>query len=59
MPAEDGSWPENTLYSFGTAQSDGRDPSGNVILGLNGNLYGTTSEGGNANGGTVFAMTLP
>jgi uncharacterized repeat protein (TIGR03803 family) len=50
-----------TLYSFCSQANcaDGRTPLGGLALGLNGNLYGTTFEGGvNDNGsGTVFEIT--
>jgi uncharacterized repeat protein (TIGR03803 family) len=45
------------LYNF-TGGSDGSSPAGLVIAG-NGVLYGTTFGGGDANAGTVFALTPP
>lgn len=36
--------------------SDGAGPKG-VVLGTDGNLYGTTYKGGAADGGTVFQLT--
>lgn len=48
-----------TLYSF-CAQSncaDGAYPFGGLVLGNDGNLYGTTFQGGANNGGTVFKVT--
>jgi uncharacterized repeat protein (TIGR03803 family) len=45
-----------TIYSFGNTP-DGANPEAGLILGTDGNFYGTTSEGG-ANGlGTVFKIT--
>jgi uncharacterized repeat protein (TIGR03803 family) len=46
-----------TLYSFCTAPScsDGAVPQG-IILGSDGNFYGTTASGG-SNYGTIFQMT--
>ena len=42
------------LHSFGNG-TDGIQPLyGSLIFDAAGNLYGTTSEGGNFNGGTVF-----
>lgn len=49
-----------TLYSF-CAQSnctDGIYPYGGLVLGIDGNLYGTTSEGGtNIHAGTIFKIS--
>jgi YVTN family beta-propeller protein/uncharacterized repeat protein (TIGR03803 family) len=48
-----------TLYSFcsQTNCSDGEIPYAGLIQGPNGNLYGTTVEGGSFGGGTVFEIT--
>ncbi len=44
------------IYNFN--QSDGATPVGPVVQGIDGNLYGTTSAGGDANGdGVIFKMT--
>ncbi len=48
-----------TLYSF-CAQSgcpDGSGPHAGLIQATDGNFYGTTSDGGANNGGTVFKIT--
>jgi uncharacterized repeat protein (TIGR03803 family) len=52
----------STLYSF---QNNGKDPANPpflvpafLILGSDGNLYGTSSEGGIYGAGTVFKVTL-
>jgi uncharacterized repeat protein (TIGR03803 family) len=42
-----GSWTEKILYSF-TGGSDGANPT-SLLLGLDGNLYGTAASGGNDN----------
>jgi uncharacterized repeat protein (TIGR03803 family) len=44
------------LHDF-TRGKDGANPIGTLILGFDGNLYGTTSEGGFADCGTVFRVT--
>jgi uncharacterized repeat protein (TIGR03803 family) len=48
-----GNWSESVLWSFYGSVS--LSPVGGVILGANGNLYGTTWTGG----GTVFQLTPP
>jgi uncharacterized repeat protein (TIGR03803 family) len=46
---------ETVLHSFGTSSGDGQYPEAG-LLNVKGTLYGTTSEGGAYNEGTVFAM---
>lgn len=46
---------ERVLHSFG-AGKDGIEPY-SALVEVNGTLYGTTSEGGAENNGTVFAFT--
>lgn len=46
---------ETVLYSF-QGGSDGALPYSNLILDRKGNLYGTTSEGGQNDAGTVFKI---
>jgi uncharacterized repeat protein (TIGR03803 family) len=47
-----------TLYTF-TGGSDGSYPGGNMVMGPDGALYGTTTAGGSSNNGTVFSLTPP
>jgi uncharacterized repeat protein (TIGR03803 family) len=52
-----GKWTENVLHSFKTG-TDGNSPTSTLIFDTHGNLYGTTSAGGDANGdGTVFKLS--
>lgn len=44
-----------TIYSF-TGGNDGGHPSADLIQGGDGNFYGTTSQGGAYNAGTVFRL---
>jgi len=52
-----------TLHNFCSTTNtvgaclDGEDPSGTLVQGANGDLYGTTLNGGTNNGGTVFKVT--
>ena len=45
-----------TLYSFGGGD-DGWSPDGRLCLGSDGNFYGTTSEAGSLDYGTLFKIT--
>jgi uncharacterized repeat protein (TIGR03803 family) len=47
---------ETVLWNFGSG-ADGQKPFGSLLLGQDGNLYGTTSEGGAYGFGTVFKVT--
>jgi uncharacterized repeat protein (TIGR03803 family) len=51
-----GKFKESLLYSFKTG-TDGNSPTSTLVFDAQGNLYGTTSAGGDANGdGTVFKL---
>jgi hypothetical protein len=50
-----GVWTETVLHSF-TRYEDGAYPAAGVIIGPQGSLYGTTSEGGTFNAGTAFTL---
>ncbi len=53
-----GAWKETVLYSF-KAGTDGASPTSTLVFDAAGNLYGTTSAGGDSNGdGVVFKLTL-
>ena len=43
------------LYQF-SGGADGSQPHAGVIFDTNGNLYGTTTQGGDYGGGTVFKL---
>lgn len=44
-----------TLVSFNGP--DGANPQGDLVVDANGDLFGTTENGGSNNGGTVFEIT--
>jgi len=47
-----------TLFAFGLGPGpDGSRPAAGLVLGSDGNFYGTTQYGGTFNAGTVFRMT--
>jgi uncharacterized repeat protein (TIGR03803 family) len=48
-----------TLYSFCSLSecADGEEPYAGLIQGTDGNLYGTTNQGGLDGGGTIFKIT--
>ena len=49
---------ETLVYTFqGQAVSDGQLPEAGLIQGVDGDFYGTTSEGGSGISGTVFKLT--
>jgi uncharacterized repeat protein (TIGR03803 family) len=55
-PASAGYWIRSTIYTF-TGQSDGGYPVGGLTIDKSGNLYGTTTYGGQYQYGTVFKLT--
>jgi uncharacterized repeat protein (TIGR03803 family) len=52
-----GAWTETVLYSFNG--TDGTLPSGRLLLGAGGILYGTTDGGGANSAGLVFELDPP
>lgn len=54
-----GAWTESVLYGFGNAPDDGSLPYAGLVLDKDGNLYGTTNEGGLYNLGVVFKLSPP
>jgi uncharacterized repeat protein (TIGR03803 family) len=48
---------ETVLYSFKGSKNDGSYPSAGLVLDSDGNLYGTTEDGGRAGFGTIFKLT--
>jgi uncharacterized repeat protein (TIGR03803 family) len=55
-PQSDGSWAEAVLHSFQPNGTDGYRPYCSLVLDAEGNLYGTTVQGGAYEGGTVFEL---
>jgi uncharacterized repeat protein (TIGR03803 family) len=56
-PSSSGQWAENVLYSFGSSPNDADYPQAGLIFDSDGNLYGTTYEGGAYGFGTVFELS--
>jgi uncharacterized repeat protein (TIGR03803 family) len=55
-PAQNGNWTESVIYRFKNTP-DGALPYGNLIFDSEGSLYGTTSDGGLKDAGTVFKLS--
>jgi len=51
-----GAWTEMVLHAFSGQDGDGAIPFAGLVLSSSGILYGTTSAGGTAGRGTVFAL---
>jgi uncharacterized repeat protein (TIGR03803 family) len=49
---------EATVCSFGSSPYDGINPNAGLVLGSDGNFYGTTYQGGTNSKGTVFRVSL-
>jgi uncharacterized repeat protein (TIGR03803 family) len=55
-PQANGRWAATVLHLFNGGDTDGSLPEGGLVLGLNGDLYGTTFLGGRFDQGTVFEI---
>jgi uncharacterized repeat protein (TIGR03803 family) len=59
-PNSGGMWTENLLHIFCDSGippcADGNVPQGSLVRDASGNLYGSTSYGGNSGGGVVFKL---
>jgi uncharacterized repeat protein (TIGR03803 family) len=53
-----GTWTETPLFIFDGA-NDGGQPRGDLVMDKQGNLYGTTTQGGDAGEGMVFELSPP
>jgi len=54
-----GAWTETVIHNFAGYPTDGACPYAGVVIGSDGVLYGTTSQGGTADQGVVFSLTPP
>ncbi|MGA2372672.1 MAG: choice-of-anchor tandem repeat GloVer-containing protein [Candidatus Korobacteraceae bacterium] len=52
-----GTWSERIIYNFQGDPNDGAQPLGGLVMGPDGNLYGTTFAGGTDNAGTLFRLS--
>jgi hypothetical protein len=61
VPGKHGSWTKILLHTFtpGTEVTDGAYPNQNLVADKSGNVWGTTSQGGANNTGTVFELIKP
>lgn len=51
-----GPWSKHFWHKFGSTAGDGINPVGGLILGSDGDLYGTTTGGGSAASGTIYKL---
>jgi uncharacterized repeat protein (TIGR03803 family) len=56
-PAANGTWTETVLHSFDEDGTDGYIPICGLVFDSHGNLYGTTTNGGAYQWGTVFELS--
>jgi hypothetical protein len=54
-----GIWTKTILHSFPSSKTDGKGPNYDVIIDSEGNVFGTTYEGGSGFYGTVFELSPP
>ena len=54
-----GAWTEQVLHAFQNDSIDGTLPTGTLVSDKEGNLYGTTQQGGPHNTGTIFELSPP
>jgi uncharacterized repeat protein (TIGR03803 family) len=59
VPNGDGTYKEYILHNFCSRSNclDGYQPEGDLILDVDGSLYGTTNFGGSKQSGTIFKLT--
>jgi uncharacterized repeat protein (TIGR03803 family) len=55
-PSGKGAWTETILHSFANNGTDGYRPYASLVMDGDGNLYGTTNEGGSYGWGAVFEL---
>src|SRR5262249_23996892 len=56
LSRKNGRWTEHAAYTF-QKRTDGFAPSGDLFFDIRGNLYGTNSQGGEQDEGTVFELS--
>jgi uncharacterized repeat protein (TIGR03803 family) len=59
IPGSNGTWTEKVVHNFDWSLyvKDGTSPAASLIFDTEGNLYGTTENGGDYNFGAVFEFT--
>jgi uncharacterized repeat protein (TIGR03803 family) len=50
-------WRETVIHNFEGFSNDGADPQGDLVFDQAGNLYGTTTQGGQYGDGTAYELT--
>jgi uncharacterized repeat protein (TIGR03803 family) len=57
VPGSGGTWSEKDLHDFNPSVLDGSEILAGLVFDKAGNLYGTTTQGGTYNQGTVYELT--
>ncbi len=57
-PGKTGGWAKKILYAF-EGGNDGSNPQAGIAFDVSGNIYGTTTAGGEYGAGTVFELVAP
>jgi len=56
-PGGNGGWTESTIHDFACGPADGQSPESALVFDQEGNLYGTTANGGRNHCGIVFELS--
>jgi uncharacterized repeat protein (TIGR03803 family) len=59
LTESDGVWTKTIIHSFPASKDDGVSANFDIVFDANGNLYGTTYEGGSSDYGVVWELSPP